>query len=266
MLQQAVDFRDESEELYQILEPLSEADLERETLFNRWTINHVIGHLHLWNWAADATLTDAAAFLAFFDTFRKDVVHLGFRGFEDRWLAGRHGRALLNEWRDLYLAMSERYAQANPKQRVRWAGPDMSVLSAITARLMETWAHGQAVYDVLGKTRTDTDRIRNIAHLGVNTFGWTFSNRDLEPPGETPYVRLVAPSGEIWEWHTENTTERIEGSATEFCKVVTQTRNIADTGLKVSGPGATQWMALAQCFAGPPVDPPAPGTRHIARP
>ena len=87
MLQQAVDFRDESEALYQILEPLSEADLEREPLFKQWTINHVIGHLHLWNWAADTTLTDDAAFLAFFDTFRNDVVHLGFRGFEDRWLA-----------------------------------------------------------------------------------------------------------------------------------------------------------------------------------
>ena len=53
----------------------------------------------------------------------------------------------------------------------------------------------------------------------------------------------------------------IEGSATEFCQVVTQVRNIADTRLKVAGEAATRWMAIAQCFAGPPETPPAPGSR-----
>ena len=31
---------------------------------------------------------------------------------------------------------------------MKWFGPDMSVLSSISARLMETWAHDQAVYDL----------------------------------------------------------------------------------------------------------------------
>jgi uncharacterized protein (TIGR03084 family) len=265
MLQQAVDFLDESEALYGLLGTLDEPDFERRTQFRDWTINHVLGHLHLWNWAADTTLGDGAAFDAFLGTFRRDVGHLGFRGFEDRWLAGRYGHTLLEEWRTLYLTMAERYARADPRLRVRWAGPDMSVVSAITARLMETWAHGQAIYALLGVARIDTDRIRNIAHLGVSTFGWTFRNRGLTPPGEIPAVRLTAPSGDVWTWHAGNSTDRVEGSATEFCQVVTQTRNIADTRLAVSGPIASQWMALAQCFAGPPVDPPAPGTRHVAR-
>jgi hypothetical protein len=46
--------------------------------------------------------------------------------------------------------------------------------------------------------------------------------------------------------------------------VVTQTRNIADTGLKVTGPNATAWMEIAQCFAGRPEMPPAPGTRCLS--
>jgi len=265
MLQQAIDFRDESEALYSLLEPLGEAELDRETLFKDWTINHILGHLHLWNWAADTTLRDGAAFLEFFENFQRDVMRVGFRGFEDQWLAGRHGRSLLDEWRRFYLPMSERFADTDSRQRVRWAGPDMSVLSAITARLMETWAHGQAIYDVLGVERVDTDRIRNIAHLGINTFGWTFRNRGLESPGPVPYVRLKAPSGAIWEWQVDNDADRVEGSATEFCQVVAQTRNIEDTGLRVSGPVASQWMDIAQCFAGPPMDPPAPGVRHLQR-
>ena len=81
-------------------------------------------------------------------------------------------------------------------------------------------------------------------------------------------MRLVAPSGATWEWDADpkdNNPNLIEGSAAEFCQVVAQTRNIADTQLKVSGDIATQWMAVAQCFAGPPRTPPAPGVRFMQR-
>jgi uncharacterized protein (TIGR03084 family) len=264
MLQEAMDFRDESEALYELLEPLTDADFERSTLFKGWTVNQVIGHLHLWNQAADLTLRDPAAFLEFGAKVMKSVASGGLRSFEDQWLEGRHGRTLLNEWREFLGPMAERFAAADPKQRVRWAGPDMSVRSSITARLMETWAHGQAAYDLLGMQRADTDRIRSIVQLGVNTFGWTFRNRGLAVPGQVPRLRLTAPSGDTWEWNVENTTDQIAGTATEFCQVVTQTRNVADTRLEVSGGVARQWMAIAQCFAGPPVDPPAPGTRRTS--
>jgi uncharacterized protein (TIGR03084 family) len=137
----------------------------------------------------------------------------------------------------------------------------MSVRSSITARLMETWAHGQEVYDVLGAVRVDGDRIQNIAVLGVNTFGWSFANRRLEVPKAVPYVRLIAPSGAVWEWNAPSEVERVEGQASEFCQVVTQVRSLADTQLRVTGDTARRWMSIAQCFAGPPADPPKPGTR-----
>ena len=121
---------------------------------------------------------------------------------------------------------------------------------------METWAHAQEVYDVLGVKRIDTDRIKNIATLGVNTFGWSFVCRGLKAPGNTPYVKLTAPSGDTWEWNEPSEENRIEGAATEFCQVVTQVRNIADTDLTVKGDIGTQWMSIAQCFAGPPEEPP----------
>jgi uncharacterized protein (TIGR03084 family) len=127
---------------------------------------------------------------------------------------------------------------------------------------METWAHGQAVYDVLGVERQDTDRIGNIVRLGVNTWGFTWKNRRTEPPGAMPQLRLSAPSGAVWEYGAPSESGMITGSATEFCQVVTQCRNIADTALEVTGDIAHQWMAVAQCFAGPPQDPPAKGTRQ----
>ena len=111
----------------------------------------------------------------------------------------------------------------------------MSARSFITARLMETWAHGQEVYDVLGAERTEHDYIRNIAMLGVNTFGWTFVNRKEPVPETKPWIRLTAPSGELWEWNEPSDAERIEGPAVAFCQVVAQTRNIADVDLAAAG-------------------------------
>jgi uncharacterized protein (TIGR03084 family) len=142
----------------------------------------------------------------------------------------------------------------------------MGVRMFTTARQMETWAHGQAIYDLMGTARQPTDRLRNIAEIGVRTYGWTFANRAIPLPGPPPYVRLTGPSGAIWEWNDPSSGNRIEGSALDFCQVVTQVRNIADTALVVTGEPARRWMSLAQCFAGSPEDPPRPGARFTARP
>ena len=266
MFSQVIDFRDESEALYRLMQPLDAEAFDTSTQFKQWTFSDILGHLHLWNHAADLSLTDEAAFQTFISEVFQYVASGSLRSFEKQWLDGLCGRELLEEWHTFVLEMSQRFGAADPQMRVKWAGPDMSVRSSITARLMETWAHGLAIYDALGVERHDADRIRNIAVLGVNTFGWTFKNRRLEVPSRTPYVRLTAPSGVTWEWGESNETERVEGSAAEFCQVVTQTRNVADTGLQVAGDTATMWMRIAQCFAGPPEQPPAPGTRFVQRP
>lgn len=266
MFPQVIDFRDESEALYELMQPLDAEALDTVTQFKQWTFNDVLGHLHLWNHAAYLSLTDEAAFQAFIGEVFQYVASGSLRSFEKQWLDGLCGRELLEQWHDFVLEMSERFGAADPQARVKWAGPDMSVRSSITARLMETWAHGLAIYDALGVERADADRIRNIAVLGVNTFAWTFKNRRLEVPAQMPYLRLTAPSGVTWEWGEPNETERVEGSATEFCQVVTQTRNVADTALQVAGETASGWMRIAQCFAGPPERPPAPGTRFVQSP
>ncbi len=260
------DFREESDALAALLEPLSDADFERETQFAGYRVHDVVAHLHIWNWAADTALRDADAFRAWLTPLFAAMAK-GRRMIDltDEWLEGARGRKVLDQWRAFYPAMAERFAAADPKQRVPWAGPEMSVRSSITARLMETWAHGQEVYDLLGVVREDGDRIENIAFLGINTFGWTFRNRGLEVPEPMPRVRLTAPSGAVWEWNAEVEGELVEGSATEFCQVVTQTRALADTSLRVEGEVARRWMAIAQCFAGPVSDPPEPGTRFTQK-
>ena len=263
MFEQPNDFREECDAMYRLLKPLADADFERATRFKSWTINDVLTHLHMWNWAVDQSLTNEAAFVAFLGGLRDKLgVQGGLRAFENEWIRGLKGQALLETWRTQYQLVADHFSAADPKARLKWAGPDMSARSSITARLMETWAHGQAVYDVLGVERVDGDRIRNIAVLGINTFGWTHTVHGEPVPPAMPHVRLTGPSGEVWTWNEPSATELIEGSATEFCQVVAQTRNVADTTLKVVDPVATHWMSIAQCFAGPPETPPAPGVRR----
>jgi uncharacterized protein (TIGR03084 family) len=260
-MQQAYDFRDESEALYELLKPLAEGDYTTSTLFKGWTINNVLQHLHHFNVMTDLSLTDPETFSVEIAKILELREKTSYVEASNVLLGGIKGHALLEAWRAYYIDMTPRFASTNPKQRVKWVGPDMSARSSITARLMETWAHGQEIYDVLGRCRVNADRIRNIAHLGVSTFGWTFAVREQPVPEPKPYVALVGPSGDSWAWGEPSDNEYIKGAAEEFCQVVCQTRNIADTNLQVVGPVANRWMSIAQCFAGTPEDPPQPGSR-----
>ena len=80
-----------------------------------------------------------------------------------------------------------------------------------------------------------------------------------------PKLSLLSPSNKLWEWNEDNEENVISGSATEFGQVVTQVRNIDDTSLEVSGKIANEWMSIAQCFAGPPEDPPDKETRFTRK-
>jgi uncharacterized protein (TIGR03084 family) len=144
------------------------------------------------------------------------------------------------------------FCQIDPKARVPWFGPSMSALSCATARLMETWAHGQDIVDALRVHRATTERLRHIAHLGVMTRPFSYRTRGQEPPAGEIRVELRSPTGALWTWGDPGASNRICGLALDFCLVVTQRRHPADTALQITGPLAAEWMGLAQAFAGPP--------------
>ena len=136
-------------------------------------------------------------------------------------------------------------------QRMPWFGPPMSPASMATARFMETWAHGLDVYHALGIDPPVTDRIRNVAHLGVRTRNFSYSVHGIEPPAEEFRVQLTAPSGETWAWGPEDAAQSVTGSAYDFCQLVTQRIHRDDTDLVAVGDDAEKWLSVAQAFAGP---------------
>ena len=263
MLQQIVDLQAEAAALAGLLETLPDNEWARPTQFKGWTINDVIIHLHAGDLLAAASVKDAAAFAVLLADIRGKRAD-GLSGLEEnRQRVGPiAGKALLLRWRAQLDELCTMLAAKDPEARLKWAGPDMGLRMFTTARQMEVWAHGQEIYDILGVDRAATDRLKSIAVIGVRTYGWTFANRGMPVPGEAPHVRLTGPSGDIWEWNPPSDDNAVTGSALEFCQVVTQVRNIADTRLQVKGEPARRWMEIAQCFAGPPETPPAPGSRH----
>jgi uncharacterized protein (TIGR03084 family) len=217
-MEQAHDFWDETQALHGLIAGLSDSDFLQATQFKGWTINMVLRHLHVWNRAAGLSLTDHDGFAAFLNSIAAGVKGGALPTFEASYLDGLSGEALRDAWIAEAQILAKQFAEADPSARLPWVGPEMSARSSITARLMESWAHGQAVYDLLGVERRDSDRIGNIVRLGVNTFGWTFRNRQEEMPGPMPKLALTAPSGTLWTYGDGDGL--ISGSATEFCQVI----------------------------------------------
>ena len=264
MLKQAIDFLEESQDIYELLSNISENSLDTATQFKHWSFNDIIRHLHVWNIAAYNSLQGDIKW----ETFNNSLQNFFKEGkklsdFEKSITKNLKGKSLLNLWQSTFKNVSEEFKKESPKKRVKWVGPDMSVISSISARHMETWAHSQAIYDSIGKVRNNKDRILNIVIIGKNTFEWTYKVNNREIPTEKPYLKLISPSGKVWEFNDPSNKERIEGLAEEFCQVVTQVRNIKDVNLKLSGKISTEWMSNAQCFAGKASSPPLPGTRKL---
>ncbi len=264
MLPQAGDFAQEVRVLSGLLDTWPTDQWDRATQFKQWSANDIVRHLHFWNEAADWSVSDPLALQARLAQFRAASQRgEGMRVLESQ-LVQASGAALLALWRDFAQDMAERWQALDPRQRVEWAGPSMSARSSITARQMETWAHGQALFDLQGRDRPESARLLNIVVLGVNTFGWSHSVRGQAVPPAMPRVELTGPAGEDWHFGESGPAGLVQGSALGFAQVVTQTRHVLDTDLQIRGEVAAHWMAHAQCFAGQAQTPPSPGMRQKA--
>jgi uncharacterized protein (TIGR03084 family) len=235
-----------------VLAQMPDAEWELPTHAPSWLVRDQVTHLAHFDETARLAIVDRDRFRADAESARTGDSPAGY---ERRYLA--RGRAmspaaLRARWRQASADLATASRALDSKARLPWYGPDMSALSFVTARLMETWSHGLDIVDVVGIERPDTDRLRHVVFLGVRTRAFSYVNRGL-PPDTTPvYVSLTAPSGAIWTFGEPETENWITGAARDFCRVVTQRRHVADTDLTVVGVAAEEWMQLAQAFAGPP--------------
>lgn len=252
----------EYHELDQLCQSLTLAQWQIRSDFYGWTPWDEIAHLCYF----DETGLQSARSPGEFASDAKLLADRLVKGQEISGIARERyasldGPTLLQHWRRRYESLVLVLSEMDPKARLPWYGPPMSARSFASARLMETWAHGQDVWDVVGRTRPASSRLKHIAHLGVTTFKWTFVNRKLPVPDVVPYVELSAPDGSFWTWNENSADCCVKGCAVDFCLLVTQRRHLQETGLVYIGDEVARWLSMAQCFAGPPADGPSVGLR-----
>ena len=242
------DLTAEGAELDRLVAELPPTEWTRETPAVGWTIAHQIAHLMWTDEVATLSATDPAAFA--------DVVKQAWQnpiGFVDEGAERlSHEPDLLARWRKGRAGMVDALRDVAPGRKLDWFGPPMSVASMATARIMETWAHGQDVADTLGVTRALTARIKHVAHIGIRARNFAYSVNNQPPPAEEFRVDLAAPDGSLWTWGPEDAAQRVTGPALDFCLLVTQRRHPADLAVEAVGPDATHWLTIAQAFAGAP--------------
>jgi uncharacterized protein (TIGR03084 family) len=244
------DLAKEYEEVDTIVAALDESGWNFMTPAEGWTVKDQIRHLAYYDERARLAVTEPEAFNQHLADIRADPE--GYR--ENLEKVGKElvAAKLLDWWRQERRELLDALKPLDRKTRLKWYGPPMSALSFASSRIMETWAHGQDVADVLGIERVPTDRLRHIAHLGVATFGWSFTNRQMKVPDSPVRVEITSPSGELWTWGPDKAKDIVTGPAEDFCLVVVQRRNFADTRLVIEGATARQWMSIAQTYAGVP--------------
>ncbi|MET7462807.1 TIGR03084 family metal-binding protein [Nonomuraea sp. NPDC005501] len=244
------DLRAETASLEALLAPLRPGQWELATPAEGWTVRDQVAHLAWFDDAARTAVTDPAAFRA-----SPEVTGLGPGSVDELAFRSRGMPAgELHAWFRAARARSlDAFAGLGARDRIPWYGPDMSAASFVTARLMETWAHGEDVAAALGATREPTLRLRHVATLGVRARPYGFAVRGLPLPAEPVRVELAPPGGgEPWTAGPEDAADTVRGPMLDFCLLVTQRVHLADTALVVTGPAARAWAEIAQAFAGPP--------------
>jgi uncharacterized protein (TIGR03084 family) len=244
------DLAAEGARLEALLADRPEADWRLPTPAEGWDVATQVAHLAWTDEAAHAAATDKARWDSLVLEAMADPEHAMDRAALTGGLAAP--AVILDRWRTARTRLAETLRSYPAGQKMPWYGPPMSATSMATARFMETWAHSLDVHEALGVEPEVSDRIRPVAHLGVRTRDYAFSVQGLEPPADEFRVSLTAPSGDLWTWGPEDAAQTVTGAAYDFCLLVTQRVNRADTSLVAVGRDADTWLSIAQCFAGPP--------------
>ncbi|MGY0502376.1 TIGR03084 family metal-binding protein [Nocardia sp. FBN12] len=251
------DFAAECADLENLVAPLTPEQWQTPTPAPHWDIATQIAHLTWTDEVSVIAATDADAFAAFVAEAAPRVLTVVDEGAEE--IAETPPADLLVRWRAGRERLIAALAAVPAGTKLPWFGPPMSAASMISARIMETWAHGQDVADALGVTRVPTTRLRTVAHISVRTRNFAYMVNGESGPAEEFRVELTAPDGTLWTWGPEDAPQRVTGPAVDFCLITTQRRHRADTALRTEGPDADHWLGIAQAFAGPPGQGREPG-------
>ena len=240
----------ESASWFALLGALAESDWARPTPAPGWSVADQVSHLAYFDEMTVLGARDPAAFAHARDHQPRDGDRITERVAKAN--RGRTPDDLLAWTHRARADLDATFRTLDPATRVPWYGPDMSAAAALTARIMETWAHGHDVADAVGAEWPVTRALRHVAHIGARSLPNAFRAHDRPVPDVPVRIELTGPDGDVWEWGPDDAAERVTGPALDFGLLVTQRIARADTALVAEGAVAEEWLGIAQAFAGPP--------------
>jgi uncharacterized protein (TIGR03084 family) len=250
----------EEQHLDQFLQSLSDREWKKATPAAGWTIQDQVSHLAYVEGVAAEVIAQGQSRLD-----AEDVTDI------DDWTAigvaiGRPQRhqEVIEWWRHRRADVVDALSRISAGSRVPWLYGDMSAKSFATTRLMETWAHGLDVkVAILGRILptpedeldegvedplADTLRLRHIAWLGWRSLPFAYDQVDETYPAQGIRVEVMGPKYQAWRYGPEDTDQVIRGMAGDWCRVVVQRQDSADTGLKAVGEHAELALEIARAY------------------
>lgn len=244
------DLRIEGDVLDRLVVKAGPAVWECQTPAPGWTVGHQIGHL---------TATDEKLILALEDPdeFRRrwDEEDASNPARIDVEATARfaEGQALaMARWRASRAEVLDVTSTRDPRERLPWFGPEMSLHTALTARYMETWAHAHDVADALSVDWTARQGIRHVITLAVLARDFAFQLHGLVPPAEQFRITLTSPDGSEWTWGPYAASQEVLGLAEDFALMAVRRLHRQDGRVVARGAEANRWLDLVQAYAGPP--------------
>jgi len=240
------DLEAEQHALLDLVRDIDPDDWLRPTPARGWDVRDTIAHLADTDEMAIATATGRPGSLnarADASASGEDVTYRGvLRGRR------RSGREVCVWFESSTAALHETFLTLDPGARVPW-GIGMRPASLVTARMMETWAHGLDVHAALGAESVDTDRLGHIAWLATRALPYAYTVAGREPPGDPLRVELTLPSGAPWSTGPEHAANRITGSAGEYCRVFVHRLAPSDAStLRAEGAAAADALRVARAY------------------
>ncbi len=211
-----------------------------------WDVRDTIAHLADTDEVAADTMTGGPGSLSARGELGASTADVTYRGV----LRGRclDGAAVLAWWEAAAARERDLFTTLDPDTRVPW-GLGMKPRSFVSARLMETWAHGLDVYAALGVEPVDTDRLAHVAWLATKALPYAYSVAGRPQPPEPLRVELTLPSGAPWIDGPEGAENLITGPAGQYCRVFVHRLPMSKaTDIEVRGKAALAATEVARAF------------------
>jgi uncharacterized protein (TIGR03084 family) len=243
------DLTAEAAEVDALVADLAEAEFDTPTPAPGWPVRHQLGHLAFIFRIAGLSAAQPEAFVAMTKSLKGGFETAVNAALED--YIHDPAEVLLTRWRAEKDAGIKALAAVPGDQLVPWLVNPLPPYVLACAGMMELFGHGQDIADGLGVRPVRTDRIKHLVGFAVRVRDFGYEARNLKPPAEEFRFELTGPSGALWAFGPEDATQRVTGSAEDFCLLVTRRRHRYDLDVRASGTLADQWLDVAQAYRGP---------------